>query len=142
MVLREEQMDLFSVSEQYYLVHCISADFGMGKGIVVEFNRRFDMKNKLMRKYHPFDWAGIGECILEDRVFNLITKEKYWNKPTYKSLEESLLKMRKLLIVNNINKIAMPRIGSGLDKLEWSKVKEIINKIFNNDDIEILVCYL
>ena len=44
MIYEEEQRDLFLVSEEYYLAHCISADFGMGKGIVVEFNKRFNMK--------------------------------------------------------------------------------------------------
>ena len=47
MIYREEIQDLFSVPNDYYLAHCISADFGMGKGIVVEFNKRFDMKKKL-----------------------------------------------------------------------------------------------
>lgn len=44
MIYKEEKCDLFLVSEDYFLAHCISADFGMGKGIVVEFNRRFNMK--------------------------------------------------------------------------------------------------
>lgn len=51
MTYNERQQDLFSVSDEYYLAHCISADFGMGKGIVVEFNRRFDMKHKLRQGY-------------------------------------------------------------------------------------------
>jgi len=33
MQYKEEIRDLFSVSEKYHLVYCISADFGMGKGI-------------------------------------------------------------------------------------------------------------
>ena len=41
----EERKDLFSVQDEYYLAHCISADFGMGKGIVVEFNKRYNKKN-------------------------------------------------------------------------------------------------
>ena len=47
MIYNEENRDLFSVPEDFYLVHCISADFGMGKGIVVEFNKRFNMKEQL-----------------------------------------------------------------------------------------------
>lgn len=54
MTYKEEIKDLFSVSDDYYLAHCISADFGMGKGIVVEFNKKFDMKNKLVSKYGSF----------------------------------------------------------------------------------------
>ena len=31
MKYKEEKRDLFSVPEDYYLAHCISADFGMGR---------------------------------------------------------------------------------------------------------------
>ena len=54
MEFREEKRDLFSVPEDYYLAHCISADFAMGKGIVVEFNRRCEMKNKLKAHYPDY----------------------------------------------------------------------------------------
>ena len=47
MVYREEVRDLFSVADDYFLAHCISADFAMGKGIAVEFNKRFNTKTKL-----------------------------------------------------------------------------------------------
>ena len=41
-----------------------------------------------------------------------------------------------------ITKLAMPCIGCGLDKLKWEKVREIIKEIFEDMDIEILICYL
>lgn len=142
MILKEEKRDLFSVSNDYYLAHCISSDLGMGKGIVVEFNKRFDMKNKLMSK-GKYNWSGVGYCIRADRVMNLITKEKYWNKPTYQTLTDSLLRMKQEMILSSsINKVAMPMIGCGLDRLEWKRVKEIIQDVFNDTDYEILVCYL
>lgn len=52
MEYKEEKKDLFDVSDDYFLAHCISADFGMGKGIAVEFNKRFNLKNELMREYN------------------------------------------------------------------------------------------
>lgn len=145
MIYKEEVKDLFSVSDDYYLAHCISADFGMGRGIVVEFNKRFDMKRKLQRKYPDYinEWhrsRHIGDCILEDRVLNLITKERYFHKPTYESMAMALCVMRSICCRNNIKKIAMPIIGCGLDRLEWSKVSSVIKNVFENDDIEILVC--
>ena len=33
-------------------------------------------------------------------------------------------------------------IGSGIDGLEWNKVREIIQKVYADTDIEILVCYI
>lgn len=145
MTYKEEIKDLFSVSDDYYLVHCISADFGMGRGIVVEFNKRFDMKRRLQRKYPDYinEWhrsKRIGDCILEDRVLNLITKERYFHKPTYESMRAALSEMQSMCWFHNIKKVAMPIIGCGLDRLEWNKVSSIIKEVFENDDIEILVC--
>ena len=42
------------------------------------------------------------KCIKVDNVFNLITKDKYWEKPTYDSLREALLEMKE----NIKNKLA------------------------------------
>lgn len=145
MVYKEEIKDLFLVSSEYYLAHCISADFGMGKGIVVEFNRRFDMKRKIQTMcpnyVHKWNSRGIkGDCILVDRVLNLITKERYFNKPTYLSLTYSLKIMKNICEEEDIKKIAMPIIGCGLDRLEWTKVSAIIKEIFKDTEIEILVC--
>ena len=146
MKYNEIYKDLFSVPDDYYLAHCISADFGMGKGIVVEFNKQFDMKHKLQTKYPDYLklWQGTdpynGDCILEGRVLNLITKKRYWEKPTYETMKKALLVMCTTCIQNNIKKVAMPVIGCGLDKLKWCKVSEIIKEVFEDTDIEILVC--
>ena len=41
-----------------------------------------------------------------------------------------------------ITKVAMPRIGCGLDRLNWDDVRPMIEEIFKDMDIEILVCVL
>lgn len=51
MTYREEIRDLFTDSDEYYLAHCISADFALGAGIAVEFDKRFDMRRKLLSGY-------------------------------------------------------------------------------------------
>ena len=145
MIYAEEVRDLFSVPEDYYLAHCISADFGMGKGIVVEFNKKFNMKYKLQNKHPNYlsEWHNStceGDCIIEGRVLNLITKERCFHKPTYQSLKSALIVMKTICYKETITKIAMPVIGCGLDKLSWDKVSEIIQEVFSDSDIEILVC--
>lgn len=69
----EIKCDLFSLGPEYYLAHCISADFALGAGIAVQFNRRFDLHKKLKAEYPRYAnyWNG-GTCLLEDRVFNLV----------------------------------------------------------------------
>ena len=34
----------------------------------------------------------------------------------------------------------MPLIGCGLDRLQWEKVSEIVQEVFKDIDIEIVVC--
>ena len=145
MEFREEKRDLFSVPEDYYLAHCISADFAMGKGIVVEFNRRFDMKNKLRAHYPDYldQWQKEKKssgCVLAGRVFNLITKERYFQKPTYETMRGALECMKALCAQKDIRRVAMPVIGCGLDRLEWEKVSAVIRDVFAGTDVEILVC--
>lgn len=145
LVYREVESDLFKVNKTYYLAHCISADFAMAAGIVVEFNKEIDMKSRLKKKYPDYimDWIRNSrsyDCLLEDRVFNLVTKTRYYNKPTYNSLTGALVMMRDLCNEKGINKIAMPLIGCGLDRLMWSRVSKIIKDTFVDTDIDILVC--
>ena len=145
MIYKEENRDLFTVADDYYLAHCISADFGMGKGIVVEFNKRFDMKRKLQFKYpdylNQYTRKRIGgDCVLEGRVLNLITKERYFEKPTIITMRLALERMKQICEKNSIKKIAMPTIGAGLDRLRWDLVSDAIQNIFADTDIEILVC--
>ena len=144
---REEVRDLFSVPEEYGLVHCISADFAMGKGIVVEFNRRFDMKRRLQRGYpdyldHYRTLESGGDCILEGRVFNLITKERYFHKPTIDTMRAALERMRAICEEAGILHLAMPMIGAGLDRLLWEEVSAQIKSVFRETDVDILVCRL
>lgn len=137
MIYNEEKRDLFSVPEDYYFVHCVSADFALGKGIALEFKKRFDMKNRL-KATEETD----SKCLLIDRVFNLITKETWRRKPTMESVKESLSELRQQVDEKGIKKLAMPKIACGLDGLEWENVSEQVRDIFSDTDIEILVCCL
>ena len=167
MKYREEHRDLFTVNygltgigkgNFYCYAHCISADLGMFGGIAGEFNKRWDMKMVLMRKYQD---EGLQKkfrkskaLVLPERVedtfmngnpgitfvYNLVTKELVEQKPTYDSLRETLIMTRDLMIFHGHKKLAIPKIGCGIDGLEWEIVSGIIKDVFKNTDIEILVC--
>ena len=145
MILKEEKRDLFSVPDDYYFAHCISQDFALGAGIAVEFNKRYNMSERLKQQYFfkavCRQFSG-SACIQIDNVYNLVTKFNYWNKPTYETLRKALEYMRLNIVCDSIKRVAMPKIGCGLDRLQWNKVKEIIEDVFRDVDVEILVCYL
>ena len=50
--------------------------------------------------------------------------------------------MKKHCEMLDIHKVAMPRIGCGLDRQDWTEVKKLIEEVFDDADIEILVCSL
>ena len=117
----------------------------MSKGIVTQFNKRFGIGNKLKESYPDYAAAWSQErkqydCLLTGRVFNLVTKEKYNDHPTYDSVRGALEMMRGICETQGIKKVAMPKIASGLDRLQWDKVSGIIREVFGNTDIEIMVC--
>ncbi|MFC0903704.1 macro domain-containing protein [Clostridium sp. MT-14] len=146
MKLLEKKVNLFDLDNKYYLAHCISADAGidnraMGLGIVIQFNKKFHMKAKI-KKYAELNDIKVGNAILIDRVFNLITKSKYYGKPTYDSLRTSLEAMKEQILNNDIHYLAVPKLGCGLDKLQWGRVRSIIQDVFTGLDLEILVCKL
>ena len=145
MTFTEEQKDLFTVPQGYYLAHCISGDYALGAGIAKQFVDVYNMRYKLHR-FFPIPmgskFANLGSALLIDNVFNLVTKERVFHKPTYESLKATLEDVRDQCIELDITKLAMPLIGCGLDRLEWDNVKDIILEVFNETEIDILVCRL
>jgi len=137
MIIKEINQNLFEVGEEYHLAHCISSDCVMGAGIAVEFQRRFDLRPELLKfnRVHP-------RVIKVGRVFNLITKAKCTDKPTYGTMLSCLYQLREGCDIANVKLLAMPRIGCGLDKLLWARVRGLIQDVFQDSMIEIVVCYL
>ena len=139
MTITIEKRDLFTVPQGYYLAHCISADFALGAGIAKKFDEVYNMRFKLFREYDMYEYEG-GDALLIDNVFNLVTKNKCYHKPTYESIEAALETMKDIMDFNSTTRIAMPKIGCGLDKCEWEKVYDIICEVFEDTDVEILIC--
>ena len=122
-MLKIIQGDLFKSKDS--IAHCISADFKMGAGVALEVRKRWINKFPSMRE------GQVGSCfpveIEKGRyIFNLITKNYYWEKPVLNSLRWALAHMFALAKSGEVKNISCPRIGCGIDQLEWSKVKTIL----------------
>ena len=112
-----------------------------GAGIAKIFRQRFGRVEEL--KSMNVVVGGVGSIRVNDRfIYNLVTKEHYWEKPTYECLKKSLFAMKEHAVKHNVLEICMPRIGCRLDKLEWSKVMTILGEVFGNVNINITVYIL
>lgn len=167
MTYKEITYDLFRYIEEHKenggiaVAHCISRDLAMGAGIAKKFTE-YGIKELLLQNasscnnYEHSTVVGVvsnkyNTPLYNVLVYNLITKEKYFEKPTYGSLRASLVSLKYNILKNNeyytaydnsriIKTLVMPKIGCGLDRLEWSNVKEMINAIFSEIDIDIVIC--
>lgn len=149
MIIKEITGDLFK--EEYnkdndIYVHCVSSDFVMGKGIAKTFKDKYPELRKKEILVEKFKSSRFERLLVvrtkEVTVANLVTKKYFFNKPSYRTLEESLLDL-KYYIMNtekmDVKRLLMPRIGCGLDRLKWDKVKDILTNVFKDTEIEILV---
>lgn len=139
MIYKEEVRDLFTVPQGYDLAHCVSADFNLGGGIAKQFCTHFDMRERLLN-YYGDGVKGAGFVLKMSNVYNLVTKEKVSDRPTYENLINALTDMKEDMVDTGVKKIAMPKIGCGLDGLNWDIVRSIIKEVFKDTDIEILIC--
>jgi hypothetical protein len=129
------------VPHGYCFAQCISNDFALGAGIALEFNERYNMRNRL-KEFSGENW-DVGDTIKIDNVYNLITKEFGYQKPTYEDLKTAIEDFSNMVYIEKVKKIAIPKIGAGLDKLDWGIVLSILKEAFRDlEDVEILVCFL
>ena len=95
MVYKEEQRDIFTLNqEDYTFVHCISADFALGRGIALEMQRHFKTRDMILQNAKPFS-IPVGHCIYTKPVLSMITKGRALALPTYETMYEALFHLRK-----------------------------------------------
>lgn len=109
MIYREIKGNLFDVGPEYCLVHCISADFKMGAGIAKTFadlGCREEILKDWDGAYDYWDYGGhivwTSIPLMASRfpkgVCHLITKKRYFQKPTYDNLRKALIDMRESIL--------------------------------------------
>ena len=139
--LKEVRGDLFSAPSKESLCHCISRDYKLGKGIAELFRDKFGRIDELKDS----DARVGGLAVLKDGkryIYNLVTKEKYSDKPSYESLRKSLEEMKVHCLAHGVESISMPRIGCGLDSLSWPAVRTLIKNVFQLETVRITVYQL
>lgn len=135
--VKEVVGDLFSSDQS--LAHCVSADQRQGAGIALLFKRRFGRIDELKAQNKK-----VGEVahFKNDRgrfVFTLITKERYHQKPTYGNIRKCLIRLAAVCNRLGVKKLSIPRLGCGLDGLDWHIVKRLILNVRDWNGMEITV---
>ena len=126
---------------QTSLAHCVGADLKMFAGIAKLFKQKFGRIDELEKMN-----CKVGQvAVLKDKgryIYNLITKRRYNDLPTYDTLKESLVEMKEHMEANDVTEVSLPKIGCGRNQLRWDEVRKIIKDVFQDTNIRVNILYM
>ncbi len=135
--------NLFTYPGLDAVVHGCNCAGAMGKGIALEFKRRWpDMYREYRTRclndlFHPGDifvWQA-GDIT----IFNLGTQKSWKTKAEPEAIRQSLSAMIVQATQMGIMTIGLPRIGAGLGGLQWEEVKAIITELAEDPGVTLVV---
>ena len=121
--------------------HCISADGQMSKGFAQLLSERFPRLRRTCRQANLFkdQVFPFWDSLSRRYIYNLVTKEKYSDKPDLQTLATTLQIMQSHATMHGVSTIAIPKIGCGLDQMNWQDVVKLLRDIFAYSDLQIVV---
>ena len=120
------------------IAHCISADFKLGAGLAKQIKEKFPSYFPTQKEYKQ--QVLHAQYLGHDKfVFHLIVKPRYFHKPTYRSLRKAILALRDQMNFYRIDKLGIPHLSCGLDKLDWTEVQKVIHETFKDSKLELTV---
>ena len=131
---------VFEAPEGVALAHCVSADLAMSADIAVQFVRRWpDIRSGYSRSE-----PGSLHVHSSTRgyIFNLITKERFDDKPSLEDFRKSIVALKSKMSALNIKTLAVPELGSGRDRLNLSKVIQVLQSILVEAGIGVIMYHL
>jgi O-acetyl-ADP-ribose deacetylase (regulator of RNase III)/uncharacterized protein YwgA len=117
------------------LVNTVNTVGVMGKGIALQFKHQFPQNYKNYIKAFKNNELQIGKLLItkeaDKLIINFPTKTD-WRKPSeYEYVENGLKALVTLIQTQPIASIAVPSLGAGNGKLDWMKVRALIEHYLN-----------
>ena len=147
-VVEHRAVDLFSVEgldDVDALAHGCNCAGAMGRGIAVEFKRRWPDMFRAYRDackvgtFAPgdvFPWSAAGGRW----IYNLGTQKSWRSPATVPAIQQSVTAMAAHAARNGVRSVAMPRVGAGLGGLGWDTVEPVLRAAAAGSGIRFVVC--
>jgi len=154
--------DVTKMMPEYVSAHCISEDCVMGSGVVIAYRNLLpglkaacmeyvrNAKAASEKVWHttsglivPFRYVD-QDMVLYNMYTKKFVKDHAGKGMTYEkylaNIRESLEYVRNSMLQHSEEKLCISKIGCGRDRCNWEDIKAILIDVFNETDIEILVC--
>lgn len=132
------------------IAHGIAPNEAFDSGLALALREQYPSMAKDYRHYahqtHPkpgemWVWSGAGGV----RIVNLLTQEGTFDNhaklepATLHNVSHALRRLRHFVEQEKITSLALPRLATGVGKLEWSEVKPLIEKTLGDLGIPVYV---
>ena len=134
--------DLFSSPAQV-LVNTVNTVGVMGKGIALEFKKRYPEMFETYKKQCDKHNLTIGRLMLwyapDHWILQFPTKEHWRNPSKLEYIEKGLMAFVRKYADYNITSIAFPKLGCGNGELNWTDVKAVMEKYLKDIPIDVYI---
>lgn len=134
--------DLFSSPAQV-LVNTVNTVGVMGKGIALEFKKRYPNMFEIYKKQCDKHNLVIGKLMLwyapDHWILQFPTKEHWRNPSKLEYIEKGLMTFVRKYADYNISSIAFPKLGCGNGELKWADVKVLMEKYLKDLPIDVYI---
>jgi len=138
--------DIF-LAETDAIINTVNTVGVMGKGIALQFKQRFPENYLLYKKACDNQELIIGKLLITENhslffkyIINFPTKIHWKQASEYTYISQGLIALTEKIKELNIKSIAIPPLGAGNGKLDWEKVKLLIEKYLSPlIDVKVLV---
>lgn len=143
--------DIFATPPEVALAHGCNCAGAMGKGIAVEFKRRWPAMYDIYKRKCQDQTFGLGDLFAwqdpaSSRVIYNLGTQKSWrrSKATIPAVEQAVEQAVAQMLVAakqfGSTQIAMPLIGAGLGGLPAADVQAILRSAAAQTTIRLIVC--
>ena len=135
--------DLLETEGLHAFAHGCSAAGVMDAGVSGAFKKKWPRMFDDYRQRCADGRFHIGDvCVWSDEVdtvYSLCSQEHWKQKAKIAALVRSLQKMTELAKHAGIERIGLPRIGTGLGGLDWQRVKRVLAEAGQQTDVSLVV---
>ena len=130
-MLKYIEGDIFNSPAQV-LVNTVNTVGAMGKGIALEFKKRYPDMFNTYRTVCEKKKLAVGKMLLwyaPDYWILMLPTKEHWQKPSrIEYIEKGLMTFAEKYADYNITSIAFPKLGCGNGGLDWDEVRPIMEK--------------
>lgn len=136
--------DLFTDPSLDALAHGCNCAGAMGKGIALQFKRRFPAMYSEYRRRCAAGQFSLGDVFEWNAnsilVFNLATQRTWRTKADLWAVEAAVSRMTTRATDLGIHRVGLPRIAAGLGGLDWAgQVRPLLQQIGDNAKVHLEV---